>query len=427
MAQEVAVRDAAALPPDTAAQAKFKTFHSLRYRDYRFLWLGQVGAAASLWMEQLARPLLMLSLTDSAFLVGLVTATRMVPMLLVGIWAGVIADRADKRQILLVTKSVTLLTHLTTAAVILTGVIEPWMVFVTTFIGGSAMAFDQPARQSLIPRLVPRESIANAVALNSAAMNVMRIAGASAAGLVLAVFDYGELYLLQSLIYVGVLASLFQINFRRSEQDSTRRQQTSALADLREGFAAVRRDSVILYVLGLSLILFVWGFPYQTVFVPLIAKRALELGDAGAGLLVALTGAGALLGSLTIATAGDTLGRRGLVMLGQIALFSLGLLLFSRAEVLLLVVPALLLTGAMQTSFMSLNNAFVLGRTPPELQGRIMSLFSLDRGLIPLGATVGGLLAEALGPQDALTIMASICLACTLLVAAFVPTIRRIH
>jgi predicted MFS family arabinose efflux permease len=171
----------------------------------------------------------------------------------------------------------------------------------------------------------------------------------------------------------------------------------------------------------------VWGFPYQTVFVPLIAKRALELGDAGAGLLVALTGAGALLGSLTIATAGDTLGRRGLVMLGQIALFSLGLLLFSRAEVLLLVVPALLLTGAMQTSFMSLNNAFVLGRTPPELQGRIMSLFSLDRGLIPLGATIGGLLAEALGPQDALTIMASICLGCTLLVAAFVPTIRRIH
>jgi MFS family permease len=426
MAQEVAASDSAVAPLEAGLPRRVKTFHSLQYRDYRFLWFGQIGAAGSLWMEQIARPLLMLHLTDSALMVGLITATRMIPMLVVGIWAGVIADRADKRKILLVTKSVTLLTHLTTAVLVLTAVIEPWMVFVTTFLAGSAMAFDQPARQSLIPRLVPRESLANAIALNSAAMNVMRILGAPLAGVILAVTgsDFGVLYLLQAAVYGFVVYSMFQIDFRRAETGG--RPTTTMKQELIEGFTAVRGDPIILYILGLSLILFVWGFPYQAVFVPLIAVDVLDIGSAGAGALVACTGVGALLGSLTVATSGDSMKKRGLIMLGQVVVFSVALAMFSRAEMVLVAVPALLVTGAMQTSFMSLNNAFVLGRTSPELQGRVMSLFSLDRGLIPLGATIGGVLAETLGPQDGLLIMAAICATCTLLVALFVPAIRRI-
>jgi MFS family permease len=359
-------------------------------------------------------------------MVGLITATRMVPMLVVGIWAGVIADRADKRKILLVTKSATLLTHFTTALLILTAVIEPWMVFVTTFVAGSAMAFDQPARQSLIPRLVPSDSLANAIALNSAAMNVMRILGAPLAGIILAVTgsDFGVLYLLQAAVYGFVVYSMFQIDFRRAEPNG--RPTTTMKQELIEGFTAVRGDPIILYILGLSLILFVWGFPYQAVFVPLVAVEVLDIGSAGAGALVACTGVGALLGSLTVATSGDTMRKRGMIMLGQVLVFSVALALFSRADAVFIAVPALLVTGAMQTSFMSLNNAFVLGRTPPELQGRVMSLFSLDRGLIPLGATIGGVLAETLGPQDGLLIMAAICASITLVVAVFAPAIRRL-
>jgi predicted MFS family arabinose efflux permease len=218
---------------------------------------------------------------------------------------------------------------------------------------------------------------------------------------------------------------MIQINFRRAE-DRDGRPRTTFMEELSEGFAAVRRDPVIFYILGLSLILFVWGFPYQSVFVPLIAKEVLGLGSAWIGVLVATTGVGALVGSLTVATKGDRMRHRGLVMLVQIMVFASALLLFSRAQTLALVVPALLLTGAMQTSFMSLNNAFVLGRTPQELQGRVMSLFSLDRGLIPLGATIGGILAETLGPQEGLAVMGSICLICTLGVTFLVPTIRKI-
>ena len=388
------------------------------------LWFGQVGAAGSNWMEQLARPLLILELTNSALMVGLITATRLVPQLILGIWAGVLADRLDKRRILLVSKSITFLMHASTAAIILTGIIEPWMVFVTTFVAGSAMAFDNPARQSLIPRMVPREYLSNAIALNSAAMNVMRIGGPSIAGLVLAFAGLGDLYLLQSIVYVSVIYCTLRIKTVTKEE---RREGSSMMSELLEGFDAVRADKIIFYILVMNLVLFVWGFPYQHVFIPLIAIEELGIGRSGAGLLISVTGIGALMGSLTVATFGDRLQHRGLVMLAQILIFGGALFFFSRVEHVALAVPCLILTGAMQVSFMALNTSFVLGRTPTELHGRVMSLFSLDRGLVPLGATIGGVLAAAFGPQNGLLIMSIVCIACGLVVTIWMPAIRRLQ
>jgi MFS family permease len=420
MATEAAVTRAA---PETASIPRISTFHSLRYFDYRMLFFGQIGAAGSNWMEQLARPLLMLHLTDSALMVGLITATRMIPQLILGVWAGVIADRMDKRRILLLSKGVTLAMHFTTAVIILSGIIEPWMVFVTTFITGSAMAFDNPARQSLIPRMVPPDALANAVALNSAAMQTMRIGGPSLAGVVLIFAGLGELYLLQSIVYVSVIYCTLRIRTRTNDEP---RADSSMFSELIEGFAAVQKDKVILYILLMNLVLFVFGFPYQHVFVPLIALETLDIGESGAGVLISVTGIGALVGSLTVATYGDRLQRRGLIMFAMIGIFASALLIFSRVGSVYLAVPALILTGAMQVSFMALNTSFVLARTAPELQGRIMSLFSLDRGLVPLGATLGGVLATALGPQDGLTAMAALCLGFGLLMALLLPSLRRL-
>jgi MFS family permease len=410
-------------PEDEPFQTtRIGTFHSLQFRDFRYLWQGQIGASASQWMEQIARPLLILELTNSAFLVGLIAATRMVPMLLMGLWAGVLADRMDKKRILQVCQSITFTTHAATAALILMGTIEPWMVFVGAFVTGSAQAFNQPARSSLVPRLVPRDSMANAIALNSAAFNIMRTGGPSIAGLVLFATDFGELYAMQALVYIWVIWSTSHIQVRTNPE---RRERPSMLTDLFEGFGVVKKDRIILYIMLLSLALFVFGMPFQSVFVPLIAVDSLEMSRSVAGLLVSLVGAGALIGSLVVATIGDSVRRRGLLMIGMIIAFCLALLVFARAESLFLIAPALMTCGAMQVSFMALNNAFVLGRTAPELHGRVMSLFSLDRGLVPLGATLGGFLAATLGPQDGLMVMALICLVLTLIVALFVPSLRK--
>ena len=409
--------------PDSPPERRQSTFYSLRYRDFRYLWQGQVGASASMWMEQIARPLLILELTDSALMVGLIAATRMLPQLLIGLWAGVLADRMDKKRILVLSQMATLITHMITAALVLTGLVEPWMVFVTAFASGASMAFNQPARQSLIPRLVPEEGLTNAVALNSAAMNFMRIGGASLAGALLIFVDLGNLYVIQSLIYVWVIYSTAQIHTTTEEPNKKR---GSMLADLLEGFAAVRQDRTILYIFFLTMVLFVWGVPYQSVFVPLLAVDELGVGKSGVGLLIAMVGVGALAGSLTVATIGGSLRRRGLAMLIMLAAYSLALVLLSRADSLVLAIPALIISGAMQTSFMSLNNAYVLGRTSRQMQGRIMSLFSLDRGLVPLGAAIGGFMAETIGTQTALTIMALICLSCTVFIALMAPAIRKI-
>ena len=422
MAQEIA-RAETTVGGEGAAPPRASTFHSLRYRDFRYLWQGQIGAAASQWMENVARPFLILELTDSAFLVGLIAATRMVPMLFLGVWAGVLADRMDKKRILQVTQSITFLTHASTAALLLTGLIEPWMVFVGTFTGGASQAFNQPARVSLIPRMVPRENVTNAIALVSAAFNTMRFMGPAIAAVVLGAASFGDLYVLQALMLLFVLWSTSQISVSTRE---TRARTTSMRAELVEGFKAVRQDKPVLYILALSLVIFIWGMPFQGVFIPLIGKQELGLSTSEASLLISVVGLGALGGSLIIATVGDQIQRRGLVMLGIIASFSVALLIFANSQSLFLVVPALAFTGAMQVSFMSLNNAFVLGRTPQELHGRVLSLFHLDRGLVPAGAAFGGFLAATLDPATAQTIMAAVCLLSAGIMALAFPALRNI-
>lgn len=398
------------------------TFSSLQYRDYRYLWLGQVGHSASLWMEQIVRPLLILHLTDSALMVGLVVAARMVPMLLFGLLAGVAADRLDRRRILLSTQTVTMSMHFLMAALILGDVIEPWHVFATTFVSGTSMAFNQPARQSLIPMLVPKESLLNAVALNTTAINIMRVLGPAIAGAFLLI-GFGPVYLLNGAVIAGVMLCTYLMSIRRERK--TTDGEASWLDDLRESFAYVGRNPQVLALLGPALILFVFGFPYQSVFIPLFAKKVLDIGDSGAAVLVIMTGVGAIIASLIMASQSQPR-RRGLLLLLFLALFSSGLLVFSRSTLLPLSMVALMATASMSSSYMSLNNSLLLELAPPEMRGRVMSLMSLDRGLIPLGATIAGALSAAIGPQDALLVMAGVCLALTVLTAAAAPVLRRL-
>ncbi len=409
----------------TQSAERLSTFHSLRFPDYRNLWLGQVGASASMWMEQIARPLLILELTDSGLMLGLLAATRMLPQLLVGIWAGVLADRMDKKKLLGVSQLVTFAMHAVTALLLFSGLIEVWMVFLTTFISGSSMAFNQPARQSLLAQVVPPSSLHNAVALNSAAVNFMRIGGASLAGLLLALFDFADVYLIQAVIYVGVIYTTMRIAAKH--ESKPRSERKSMTAELIEGFSVAKQDRIIFYILILTLVIFLFGMPYQSVFVPLLAKDELGLGKSGVGFMISFVGIGALAGSLTVASIGNTIRKRGVIMIGLLCVYAFALFALANAPTIALAVPALIISGAMQTSFMSINNAFVLGRTEPEYHGRIMSLFSLDRGLLPMGATLGGALAEFLGPSIGLMLMASFCLIATLGIAVLVPSIRKIE
>jgi len=409
------------------------TFRALRYPNFRYLWLGQLGHSATMWMEQVVRPLLILELTGSPLQVGFVVAVRMVPQLLFGLLAGVVADKYNKRLVLMSSQSVTMTMHLILAILLLTGSIEVWHVFITAFISGGSMAFNQPARQSMIPRIVPSDIILNAIALNTAAMNIMRILGASMAGLSLIFFDYGQVYLMNAIIFGFVLWSTARIaltqntpppgsTLEKAEADG----KTLILHDLLEGFRYMAANRRILYLVGMALVIFVIGHPYQQVFVPLLALDVLHIGRSGAGWMLALTGVGALIGSLTMASIRQ-LPWRGLILMGFLVVFGLALLLLSQSRGVFLSAIALIIAGCMTTCYNSLNISLLLEQSSLNFHGRVLSLMSLDRGFVSVGAILSGGLAETFGPQLGLAIIALACIVITLQMYFFIPVLRKIN
>jgi MFS family permease len=398
------------------------TFRALHYPDYRYMWLGQLGHSATLWMEQVVRPLLILELTDSPLQVGFVVAVRMVPQFLFGLFAGVVADRYNKRLVLMFSQWVTMIMHLILAILILTESIAVWHVFVTAFISGGSMAFNQPARQSMIPRLVPSDTILNAVALNTSAVNIMRVLGASLAGVLLIFLDYGQIYLLNAIIFIFVIWTTAKI---ASVEKPEVAKKTSILYDLLEGFRYMAANPRVLYLVGMALVLFLIGQPYQQVFLPLLALNVLHIGRSGAGWMLALTGIGALIGSLTMASIRQ-LPRRGLILMSFLVIFGLALLLLSQSRWFFLSAIALIIAGGMTTAYISLNISLLVEQSPQNFHGRVLSLMSLDRGFISVGAIMAGGLAEALGPQFSLAVIALTCIGITVLLFFFIPALRKI-
>ena len=384
-----------------------ETFRAFRHRNYRYLWLGQTGQSATLWMDQVARAVLILQLTDdSPVALSAVIATRLAPTLLFGLLAGAIADRFNRKRLLIGTQSTTMLTHLAMGLLAVAGVIETWHVFAAAFVAGSAQAFNQPVRQSMIPLVVPREDLMNAVALNSSAVSFMRIGGGSAAGLLLIPFDVGEVYLCIVAIFVGVIASTFALDI--PGESTRKRSQTGIVAEVREGFAYVGRNPDLGLVTALAVILFVFGFPYQQVFVPLLATDTLDLGDSGVGFLAGATGAGAFTGSLIVAARGSK--RPGVQLMLNMMVFGSALIIISLQQTVIGTALLLALAGAMTVTYMAFTNSILLANSDPEMHGRVMSLLSLDRGLIPLGAIAAGLLADSIGVRPGLGTMGAIVL-----------------
>jgi MFS family permease len=385
------------------------TFRALRHRNYRLLWLGQLGSAASQWMEQVVRPVLVYEMTGSALMVSFVVFMRMIPVLLFGVLAGVVADRYDKRRVLACAQIVTAAMHFLLAVLVLSGVVEVWHIFVTAMISGAAMAFNQPARQSLIPKMVPPEDLLNAVALNTMAMNFMRIGGGAIAGLLLIVLSPGGVYLLNGFLFIGVITCTELMQFPSEERG---RPRSSFGADLAEGFAYIRGNRAVLGLVLMAMVLFVLGMPYQQVFVPLLALDEFELGRSWVGWMLAATGVGALCGSLYVASR-TRYGRPELALVGNLLVFGTALLWLGASRWLPLTLVGLAVAGSMTVSYMAVTNALLLSITPPELHGRVMSLMSLDRGVIPLGAIVAGVLSEQFGVRVGLLVMGTLVLLVT--------------
>ncbi len=409
-------------PPTRVHTGLFASFH---YSDFRLLWIGQLGWSGANWMEQVARNWLVWELTGSGVALGLVNLFRALPQLFMSLPAGVAADRFNKKYVLMACQSVTMTCYVCLLGLVVAGLIQLWHIYLFSFILGISMAFNQPARNALIPNLVPEQIMLNAFALNQVAMNFMRVIAPGIAGLLIGWFDVRAAFVGAVVLFAVVIVATIIMKAPGAKSVS---QTESASGQLLEGIRYVLADKNILVIMVIALAVFTFVMPYNTLM-PILADKVLDIGAQGFGLLLSVAGIGALIGGLTIAALGDVR-RKGLLYLGATFGYALSVFLLGVSPTLglgvLLPMFVMLFVGAGQAIFMTAGNVALMAHAPEELRGRILSVYNLDRGLMPLGSAGGGALADWLSAPTALMLMGGTAAAMIAVVGAVSGRIRRI-
>ncbi len=382
-----------------ATLARLSTFSALRHRDYRLFWTGALVSFMGTWMQSTAQSYLVWELTRSALATSLTTLFFSLPSTVLALIGGVVADRVDRRRLILVTQTVFMLQAVVLTVLAFTGQIKIWEIYLLALVNGIVMAFDSPARQSMIPSLVPREDLSNAIALNSTVFNASRVIGPPLAGLVYAAAGPGWCFAFNAISFLAILYPLWII---RPAPVTAGVVRTHLWDDLREGLGYARGHPVVRALLLLVGLVGTLAFTY-IVLMPVVASSVLGGGPAENGYLLGAAGVGATLGALGVATLRSPRPGRLIVGFGYAA--SLALLAFMLSRHLVL---SMLLTAVVAGCVMALLatcNATIQGYVPDALRGRIMSLYSLALiGTGPLNAIIAGTLGNALGATAAIAL-----------------------
>ncbi|MFL5796355.1 MAG: MFS transporter [Actinomycetota bacterium] len=393
-----AARAAAARASTGARRAAHRTFRSLAVRNYRLYFIGQAVSQTGTWMQSVAQAWLVLQLTGSGVALGLTTALQFGPILFLGPWGGVLADRLDKRRLLMGTQTAAGALAGVLGGLTIAGVVEPWMVYVIAGAFGIVTAIDNPARQSFVVEMVGRRDLANAVSLNSVLLNAARVVGPGVAGLLIATVGTGLCFLLNAASYVAVVAALWRM---RSAELLVGERVARSRGQLREGLRYVARSPSLRRPLLLMLVVGTLGFNLSTLL-PLFATESLHQGAGGYGVLFSVMGLGAVGGGLVIAFRGSVGDR---LMAGSAALFGVSLALVGIMPNLPAALAAMIPCGVANTAFISTSNSLLQAHATPAMRGRVMALFGMVfLGTTPIGAPLAGLAAETLGPRAALAL-----------------------
>ena len=404
-------------------RSRFHTFASLRHLDYRYLWTGTLMMSAGQWIQQVTLGWLLYDLTGNSMLLGALNGLRALPFLVTGPMAGVAADRMDRRKLLLQTQWVLIITAVLMGVLVASPFLHVWHIFVFTLITGIAWTITEPVRMSMIPAVVPKEDIANAVALNSGGFNLMKVIGPALGGALIALFGPAENFFLQAIAYGGVLAMIYWMHIPPHRAEAKNK---SAVANLKEGFAYVWSTPAVLALMALAYVPRIFAVPYQTLM-PVFQKDVLKIGPEGLGLLMAAPGLGAVIAVLTMASLGSRIKRQGLLLVGSIVVLGAFLMLFSQITWFPLALVVLVLVGIFQMFFLASTATILQMIVPDELRGRVLSLYMLDRGFMPLGAMFAGTTAHFIGAPLTVATMGAIVILLTLLVAWLIPAIRKLE
>jgi predicted MFS family arabinose efflux permease len=379
--------------------------------------------SAGQWIQQVTLGWLVYDLTGNSMLLGALNGLRALPFLVTGPMAGVAADRMDRKKLLLRTQWILIVTALAMGVLVASGWLQVWHIFVFTLVTGVAWTFTEPVRQSMIPSIVPKKDLANAIALNSGGFNLMKVMGPALGGAMIALFGAGGNFFVQAIAYVGVLVMIYLMHVPPTPDEARR---SSALANLKEGFSYVWSTPAVLALMILAYVPRIFAVPYQTLM-PVFQKDVLKVGPEGLGMLMAAPGVGALLAVLILASVVNRLKRQGLFLVGSIVVLGLFLIVFSQIKSFPLALVSLVAAGLFQMFFLASTNTLLQLIVPDELRGRVMSLYMLDRGFMPAGALFAGVTAHFIGAPSTVAIMGTIVVVLALMVAWRVPALRTLE
>jgi len=373
-----------------------RTFRSLRGRNFRLYFVSQTVSMSGTWMQSVAQGWLVLRLSGSAFVLGVTVALQFGPVLVLGPWGGAVADRADKRKLLLFTQSVATVLALVLGLVTLTGVVRIWMVLVLATITGCMMAIDSPARQAFVFEMVGADDLANAVGLNAVIVNSSRIIGPALAAVLIATVGLAPCFLVNSASFLVVIAALAAM---RPGELHRAAPVARAKGQVRAGLAYVRRTPELLVPLAMMAVVSTLGYNFA-VLLPLLARFTFQRGGGTYGALTTAMGIGALAGALLAASRTRPTFRLLVVATLAFGVFSVGT---AAAPTLALVLAVLVPMGAAAVLFVSTTNSLLQLNSEPAMRGRVMALWGVVFfGSTPLGGPLAGLLAGWFGPRFAL-------------------------
>ncbi len=399
-----------------------KLFDALGYRNYRLYWSGIFLSAIGSWVQNTAQGWLVYDLTHSKLMLGVVGFVGSLPVTFLTLLAGVLADRVDRRKLLFGTQAVLMLSAFILGLLTSLGVVAVWHVMMLALMSGFASAFDMPVRQSVVPTLVGKHHIMNAIALNSTAFNSARIIGPALAGILVTSIGLGKCFYVNSASYLAFIAAIAMI---RIETFRPIEQQPSIWTDFRSGLRYVVGHKTVRSLVCMAAVPSLFAMPYA-MLMPVFAKEVLGVGIAGLGWLMSSVGIGGLAAALTLAMLSKS-ERKGLILTTASLLLPVVLILFANSHHFRWSQLFLVGVGFSNLAYLASLNSLIQSIVPDELRGRIVGIYMFAFvGLAPLGSLVMGAVAQVVGAPMALTAGGIICATCALLVLIFQPQVRRL-
>lgn len=406
---------------ETSAEKRLpNTFRALRHRNFQLFFAGQFVSLTGTWMQSVAQSWLVYQMTGSVVLLGMIGFAGQIPVFLIAPFGGVVADRFDRRKILVITQSCAMLTAFVLAILTLTGNIQVWHLFVLALCFGLANAFDIPTRQAFVSDMVAREDLLNAIALNSSMFNGARIVGPAIAGITVAAVGEGWCFFVNAISYLAVITGILLMKIT----PVIRERKGTTLSNIAEGFKFVTTNAPIRGLLLLLGLISLMGMPYA-VLMPIFAREILGGSSDTLGYLMGASGMGALTAALILASRKEVfgLGRWVAVTSGT---FGIALILFSFSNNFWLSLLILVPVGFSMMTQMSSSNTLIQAMVPDELRGRVMSVYSMMfMGMAPLGALLAGTLAGILGAPNTVALGGAVCIVGSIIFSLRLPKLQK--